>query len=329
LLITTKNATYRKGNNKPENSALVKNNVYDINAQVSNEDSPIVGELRNQLNIEKAYEKYLSLRNFNEDEDAFYLEAFSFFMEKDKNKAARIISNLWERNPNDESYIRITQLAIRYLGMETTANVLNNELNQINPLALQPFFTEAKLKLAQGETQEALDMLITLENGGAYGTINVTPIQKSIDRELKNIILRKSVDLNITKVKEQYFKNTQMNVRLLVEWSNPKSEFQIQFVNPQNRFFNWEHTSAADTKRIQEEVELGYRMEEFELYDDLKGDWTINASFMGNIDSENPQPLVLLCTVYTDFGYPSQKEEKVFIHLNGRSNKKKVISLKI
>ncbi|WP_423998962.1 TonB-dependent receptor plug domain-containing protein [Maribacter sp. IgM3_T14_3] len=327
ILITTKSAGKR--NNGSSNSALATNNFYDPNVNLTTEKSPILKALSNETNLENAYDQYLILRNFNETNDSFYLDAFSFFKDTDKDIAAKIISNFWEKDPKNEAYLRITELAMRYLGFDEVSVLLNRQLNELKPLALQPFFTEAKLKLAKSEKQEALDMLTNLENGGAYGNLNVQPIQKSIERELKNLIFRDRSQLDVTKVKEKYFSNSKMNVRLLVEWSNPKSEFQIQFVNPQNRFFNWEHTTSADAKRIQDEVELGFAMEEFELYEDIKGEWIINATYIGNLDQQSTMPLALLCTVYTNFGYPSQSEEKIILHLTNENANKRIVSLKI
>ncbi len=329
LLITTKTAKNKGAKSSPPNTALAKNNIYDASAVDTFQNSAITIALDKEPNLERAYEKYLDLRNFNEGNDVFYLDAFTFFKDKDKAVAARILSNFWERHPSDKTYLSIAEMGMRYLGMNEVSQLLNRQLNAQNPIALQPFFTEAKIKLAQGDQQEALNLLTTLVKGGNYGNLKVQPIQKSVERELKNLVYREKASLELTKVDEVYFKNTQMNVRILVEWNNPKAEFQIQFVNPQNRFFNWEHTNANDAARIREEIELGYVMEEFELYDDFKGDWTINANFIGNLDRQNKEPLILLFTVYKNFGYPSQTQEKVFIYLDYQNNTKNIVSLHI
>ena len=329
ILITTKTASYGGGTGGTKNTALAQNNVYDPEAKITNTKSALTKALEAYTDMDKAYGKYLTLRNFNENNDSFYLDAFEFFKDKDRKLAARVISNLWEKNIDKESYLRLVALSLRYLGDYDAVQILNNRLNTAKPTALQPFFTEAKLQLEQKEYQAALDRLITLANGGAYGTMEVSPISKSLERELKNLIFQKRDVLDVTKVAEPYFKNTQMNVRLLVEWSNAKTEFNVQFVNPQNRYFNWEHTSAANSGRIEEEVSLGYAMEEFELYDDLKGNWKINADFLGNLDRDNSEPLVLLCSVYTNFGYPSQTKKLVWLYLDGQNPKKEIIALKI
>ncbi|WP_289644562.1 YfaP family protein [Maribacter aestuarii] len=329
LLITTKTALAGKGSGALANSALVQDNVYESDTEMNLNQSALTKALENTGTTEEAYSKYLTLRNFNEKNVPFYLDAFAHFKDKDHKLAAIIISNLWELNPKDETYMKLVELSSRYLGNNSLSAIINNELNRSRPTAIQPFFTEAKLQLAKGDYQEALNSLSVLEKGGAYGTMNVTPISKSLERELKNLVFQKRSSLDVTRVKEAYFKNTQMNVRLLVEWSNPKAEFEIQFVNPQNRFFNWEHTTGANQNRIQEEVTLGYAMEEFEIYDDLKGDWKINAIYKGNLEPENDDPLVLLCSVYENFGYPSQKKKLVWLYLDNQGTKKRIVEVKI
>ncbi|WP_158977621.1 TonB-dependent receptor plug domain-containing protein [Cellulophaga sp. L1A9] len=329
LLITTKNAIYGKGNIKKENRALIKNNVYDSKLMLTDDKSSYTKALEGTKTLKEAYDKYLILRNYNESDTTFYLDAFSFFKDKDKVRAAQIISNLCEMEPFSESYLKIVEMALHYLDMEEVAETLNYRLKELNPFDLQPLFTEAKLKLVQGKKQEALTMFSNLENGETYNNLDIKPIQKSIERELKNLIFRDKLNLDVAGVKQKNFTNIRMNARIMAEWSDSKFEFLIQFVNPQNRYFNWEHASATGDERIQGEMESGYSMEEFEIYDDLKGEWTINVRYLGNLDSDNTLPLVLLFTVYENFGYPSQTEEKIILYFNGETTTKKVTSLKI
>jgi hypothetical protein len=158
--------------------------------------------------------------------------------------------------------------------------------------------------------------------------MNVNPIKKTLERELKNLVFQNRNNLDVLKIEEKYFKNTQMNKRILIEWSNPKSEFQIQFINPRNRYFNWVHEMEEDD-RIKKEIDLGYTMEEFELYDDLKGDWVINAEFLGNLDKNRSTPLVLLCSIYSNFGYPNQTKKVIVLHLNKQQRRKEMARFKI
>lgn len=328
ILITTKNALKSKGAGGSVNSALVQNNIYDAKSKIVHRESAIIKTLKNAQNVETAYNKYLELRNFNLDNESFFLDSFEFFKDKDANVATRIISNLLELNPKDIHYLKLVELSSRGLNELELANYLNKAIYTADPTALQPFFTEAQIYFEKGEYQKALDAWATLAKGGAYGTMQVDAIKKSLNREIKNLVFQKRTLLNVTKLDDIYFNNEKVNVRLRLEWSNPKAEFQIQFVNPQNRYFNWEHTSMEDTNRIANEVNLGFAMEEFEVYDDLKGLWQININYLGNLDKANTDPLVLLCTVYTDFGYPSQSREVIWLYVDQQNSRKEIVSFK-
>ena len=328
ILITTKNAIAGKGTAANKNTALVQNNVYDSKSEITNQESAIAKVLKSTGNVEEAYKKYLELRNFNLDNESFFLDSFDFFKDLDQKIATRVISNLSELNQDNEHYLKLVELSARSIHDINTAEKLNKAIHELKPTAIQPFFTEAQLHFEKGNYQDALDSWATLAKGGTYGTVPVNDIQKSLTREIKNLVFQKRSGLNVTKLDEPYFKNEKINVRLRLEWSNPKAEFQIQFVNPQNRYFNWEHTSMDNKNRIADEASLGFAMEEFEVYDDLKGNWQININYLGNLDRNNTEPLVLLCSMYKDFGYPSQTRELIWLYVDEQNNRKKIITFK-
>jgi uncharacterized protein YfaP (DUF2135 family) len=113
----------------------------------------------------------------------------------------------------------------------------------------------------------------------------------------------------------KYLNNIKYNVRLVFEWNNPETEFKLQFVNPQKRYFNWEHTNSNSPDRIKDEIINGYTSEEFEFYgEEAKGTWILNATYLGNLEAANTSPLVLKCTLYQNFGYPNQTKEEILVH---------------
>ncbi|MDB4292694.1 TonB-dependent receptor plug domain-containing protein [Maribacter sp.] len=321
ILITTKAAAAGKTGGVVKDRALVQDNIYEPDAKITGADSPILKALNRIKNVDQAYEKYLVLRNFNENSDAFYLDSFSYFKDKDSELAKRIISNLCELHPKSATHLKMVTLAFRYASDFDLVSVFNQEQHRQAPLALEPFYVEGATSIATGNYQEGLKQLSTLAKGGEYGSLKTADISKTLDRDLKNLIFKKKGSLQTAGIDNKYFTIEKMNTRLVMQWSNSASEFNIQFVNPQNRFFNWEHTSVADMQRIKDEMQLGFSMEEFEIYDDLKGKWKINAEFLGNLDKQSKEPLVMLCTLYKNFGYPSQSKEYIWIHFNNNNQK--------
>jgi uncharacterized protein YfaP (DUF2135 family) len=118
------------------------------------------------------------------------------------------------------------------------------------------------------------------------------------------------------------------NVRLVFEWNDPEAEFNLQFVNPQKRFFNWEHNRMTSAERIKDEILNGYTSEEFEFYGEgVQGKWILNATYLDNIDATNREPLVLKCTLYQNFGYPDQSVEEIVVHFNTPDETKQLRAL--
>ena len=321
LLITTKAAAAGKDAGVRKDRALAQDNIYDSNAVLNSIDSPVLKALNGINDVEEAYEKYLVLRSFNEDNDAFYLDSFSYFKDKNPALAKRIVSNLSELYPDSMPHLKMVTLAFQYLADYDLVVIFNEEQYKRTPTALQPFYVEGITSIASGKYQDGLKQLSTLAKGGAYGSLNTSHISKTVDRDLKNLIFKERSRLQTAGVDNTYFKNEKMNARLVMQWSNSATEFDIEFVNPQNRFFKWEHTNAADSQRIKDEIQLGFAMEEFEIYDDLKGRWKINGEFLGNLDSQNNEPLVMLCTLYKNFGYPTQSKKHIWIHFNKNNQK--------
>lgn len=328
LLITTKSGSGGKVGGK-KNTALVTDNLYDPTSEISTQKSTITKALNEAATIADAYSKYLELKNFNKENPSFFMDCFAFFMERDTKLALKILSNLWELNPQNKEVISLMGLSARALGNNEVAESVNRQMNDLKPLAIQPFFNEAELAKQKGHWQQALEAWSVLSKGGNYGTLDVSPIQKSIEREIKNLIFQKRSLLETSKIDEKYFSNEKMNVRLKLEWSDPKAEFHVQFVNPQNRYFNWEHTSQSDSGRLQEEIKLGYAMEEFEVFVDLKGEWQVNINYFGHLDGNTSIPLVLLCSKYTDFGLPTQKLELIWLYLDAKTPRKNLAKFKI
>jgi uncharacterized protein YfaP (DUF2135 family) len=111
------------------------------------------------------------------------------------------------------------------------------------------------------------------------------------------------------------------------EWNHPGAEFELQFVNPQNRFFNWKHTNGELGERMQNEIQHNYRVEEFEFSGDVQGKWVFNAESLEDFSSKTNVPLILKCSIYTNFGYVDQRKEQVLVHFTKAGEKRMIKTL--
>ena len=94
--------------------------------------------------------------------------------------------------------------------------------------------------------------------------------------------------------------------RLIFEWNDSGAEFELQFVNPENRTYTWEHTYASNAARIEDEQMSGYAMEEYVIDPATPGTWTVNITYLGN---PSLTPTYMKVTTYYNFGQKNQTKE--------------------
>ncbi len=318
ILITTKTAVHssEKGG-KPVDQALLKNNLYDeTQGKFSGDSSSTLTALESSGSTEEAYKTYLASRSLQGANLNFYLDAFTYFKDHDTKKAGIVISNLLEWKGNDVKILRVVSNALSTLGNYENVIQVNEEIIKMAPSDVNAYLNRAKAKGELGKHQEALSELLALERGNTYFSVDASGISKTLKREIKNLISKHKSRLNLANIDSEYLNNVMYKVRLVFEWNVPAAEFELQFVNPQKRFFNWEHTNSALGNRLEDELKNNYRVEEYEFYGDVAGEWVINAKYLGdNIESEKI-PLVLKTTIYKDFGSPNQSKEDILVHFS-------------
>ncbi len=328
ILITTKGASNKGIKGAAEDRARLKNNVYKADeASEKVSVSPYTKALQTAKSDQEAYTTYLSLRNFNTTNMSFYMDVFHYFKERNPDLAVKVISNLLELFPDDLKKLRTTAMSFSVVGAYEEAIQVNQQVLSLNPNNQQAHLNIALAKRDLGQHQEALDYFVALAEGFKFPNLSTSGISKTVNREIRNLLFKHKGTLNTTKVDEKYLNNLRFNVRLVFEWNDPGHEFAIQFVNPQNRFFNWEHTNAVNASRIKDEIMNGYSNEEFEFYGDVKGKWIINANYLGSLSEANKESLVLKCSLYNNYGYPNESKEEILIQFTDRGDKRNLKTL--
>jgi len=71
--------------------------------------------------------------------------------------------------------------------------------------------------------------------------------------EFKNLIQRNKNAIPKIDISQEFLGVDNINARLYFEWIDPDMSFEIQFVNPQKRFFSWTHSENNDATRIKNE----------------------------------------------------------------------------
>jgi len=98
------------------------------------------------------------------------------------------------------------------------------------------------------------------------------------------------------------------------EGNDLDAEFDLNIINPQNRFFTWSHTRAENSQRIAQQKEIGYGEEEFYLTSSDVGEWIFNMKYYGT-NAKEKLPTYIKITVYKNFGSPEQTKKISVVRL--------------
>ena len=319
IVINTKASAYsRTVDGKPIDYAKVKNNKYDnsaLNTVDFKEGRPnYLIELLGAGTEEDA--KAIYAEQIKKYSSSFYyvLDAYDYFSNRWNNQdfADMIVED--NKSIISSNPIALKSLAYIYQaqGQFKKANKLYEDVYTLRAEYAQSYLDLANSYRELGLNQKAAAMYMRYDYLLAEELLEKEEQVKTImDRDLNNLISLKGADLVSTdRVNEIKLDDDFKGTRLVFEWSDSEAEFELQFVNPEKRYYKSEHSLVADAERIQSEKRSGFSSEEYLIDDTLRGNWLVNATYLGN---KSLTPTYLKATVYYNYGSASQrKETKVF-----------------
>ncbi|WP_282180422.1 carboxypeptidase-like regulatory domain-containing protein [Maribacter stanieri] len=319
IVINTKASAYsRTVDGKPIDYAKVKNNKYDnsaLNTVDFKEGRPnYLIELLGAGTEEDA--KAIYAEQIKKYSSSFYyvLDAYDYFSNRWNNQdfADMIVED--NKSIISSNPIALKSLAYIYQaqGQFKKANKLYEDVYTLRAEYAQSYLDLANSYRELGLNQKAAAMYMRYDYLLAEELLEKEEHVKTImDRDLNNLISLKGADLVSTdRVNEIKLDDDFKGTRLVFEWSDSEAEFELQFVNPEKRYYKSKHSLVANVERIQSEKLSGFSSEEYLIDDTLRGNWLVNATYLGN---KSLTPTYLKATVYYNYGSASQrKETKVF-----------------
>jgi tetratricopeptide (TPR) repeat protein len=319
IIINTKGANFAGSNSQVAlDKAQLRGNIYDGSALTSENfegDKPTyLTRLLGSNTLEQAKEIHEEQLSIYGASFYYILDAYDYFSNrwKDRGYADGIITDNWQKLA--DSPIALKALAYLYQaeGRYDKANTVYKEIFILRPNYGQSYMDMANSYREVGEHQKAAGIYARygylLEQGflSAEGELGLI-----MERDLNNLVALKGRELlDRRELKKLVLDDEFKGTRLVFEWNDSEAEFELQFVNPEGKYFKSEHSLLADAERIKNEKISGFSNEEYLIDDSLRGTWQVNATYFGN---KSLTPTYLKATIYYNFGSASQrKETKVF-----------------
>jgi tetratricopeptide (TPR) repeat protein len=245
----------------------------------------------------------------------YVLDVFGYFNSRWNNTelANDILKEHWDLFSENPLGLKALAYLYQAMGDNQKAHELFKEVFILRPNYAQSYRDLALSYTDIGDFKKAASMYARYDFlvGEAFIDAEDKGFTPLIEREFRNFIELHGAEVTKTRLsKDESLTTDFKGTRLVFEWNDSEAEFDLQFVNPKNHFFTWEHNMFANADRIKEEKIKGYSCEEYLIDSSLKGTWQVNLKYLGN---KSLTPTYLKATLYYNYGTTSQrKETKVF-----------------
>jgi tetratricopeptide (TPR) repeat protein len=249
----------------------------------------------------------------------FYIQSSDYFLKWNAEYSFQILSTIAKLAPNNVKALKAYAFVLEERGAYKKVATIYNRILLLRPDSAQAYRDLALACEAAGDYELAFTLFYQI----VYNTIpnvDCSGIQELAYNEFRHLLAFHRAKVPFQKLSNELLSlDYKKDIRIVFEWTQANVDFDIQFVSPARKFFNWTHTKFESKKVIQEEISQGYAVKEHIIDDADKGTWLVNVEFLGNEKLKNPT--FLKYTVFQNYGLPSETKKSKVIQMNDLQNK--------
>lgn len=322
IVIRTKTASGDKAEPmKP--SALVTGNDYEEQVQsieVLNLKPDYLQTLQNTQSFEESKQTYRTLKQTKDNLSiAFYLDAAEYFLKWDNTYAMNIFSDLEDLAKDNAKALKSIAFKYEALNRYEKARLVYQRITLLRPTDAQSYRDVALIYVTTGYYNEAMRLYKQMLSNSIDG-VDFSGLQQPITDELMHLLAKHRSKVDYTDIPADVLAaKFKQDLRIVFEWNDPNAEFELQFINPQKKFFKWSHTKFDNKERMLDEIKKGYTSEAYIIDDADTGEWIINLESLNEIPDINPN--YLKYTIYKNYGLPNETKTVKVIQLENIKQK--------
>lgn len=324
FLIKTKNQVYEVKEDTGGNSALVKGNDYiDTSTTPIEEITPsYIVRLQKISSTDDQFKLYKKISSTQKSPLEFYVDVAKHFDQVDKRLADKVREDLAYISRNNTKALRTLAYLYEVAGDMEKATLVYERILQIAPSEAQSYRDLALIYQEKevGRYNEALELYYNMLGEQVKG-VNFEGLEKPLQSELKHLVSLHKDKIDFERLPNEWLTtDLDIDIRMVIDWSDRTVPFEFQFVNPDKKFFKWIHTLNENKDRIDQELSQGFQTEEFIIDDAPKGEWLVNVQYLGD-EGDYVLPPFLKYTIYKHYGTSKETKEIKVVKLFKQSNK--------
>ena len=305
-------------------TALVKGNDYiENNVQLIGSLDKTPSYLR-QLDSATTYNNALAVYSKHKKQRnvwsvPYYFDVSNYFMKWDRDFAFTILSNIASVAFNNPKALKALAYKFEELGKYNYAKSIYERIAVLRPNDEQSYRDLALIYKTTGDYKNAMLLYKQMLTNTIKG-VDIKGLLKPIESELKQLLALHRSKVNYNDLPADFLKaNFKYDLRIVFDWNDPSTEFEIQFVNPQRKYYTWSHTQFENKDRLLDEINYGYNTEEYIIDNANSGEWIINIKSFSKEDLLNPT--FLKYTVFKNYGLANETKEVKVIKLYQQKQK--------
>ncbi len=293
---------------KIENSALAKGNDYVDNelpslANIANNTAYLI-QLKAAKNFEEAKQIYNDQKKSFPPTVQYFLEVSDYFKKWNDDYSYVVLSNIAAIAANNTKALRTLAFKLEESEHLDTARLIYERIASLSPNDAQSYLDLANIYKATGSYSKSMQLYKQMLSNSIPG-IDFTGLQQPIVDGMRHLLAFHKSSVEFQDLPSELLTaNFKQDLRLVFEWNDPTAEFELQFVNPQKKFYKWSHTKFENAERLLDEVKNGYMIESYIIDDEEPGEWIINIEALNEEPSINPN--YLKYTVYKNYGLKNE-----------------------
>ena len=287
-----------------------------------------INDYSSTKSLDEAKNQFLRLSNeIYKLSVTFHIESFNYFKNIDTDFAVSILKSIAKKAKDNPKALKTIAYHLEKIGDFQNAKTLYQRLLLIRPLDEQSY-RDLVLIYKENQDYELAASLYNLMLNNKIKNVNMLGLQETVVNEAAHLYWTKfdklsQTDFPLKTLKTYIPKNDWrkfgFDYRIIFDWNDPAVEFNVQFVDPKNKFYNWSHTILDDRDLLEDELNYGYNTEEFIIEKSDRGKWIINIENYSIQDDSNPT--YIKYTVYKNYGRPNEIKKVEVINLNKLSQK--------
>lgn len=325
IIINTKVTMNGLEGKKRSVSALARDNDYTENPIPLKQVEQALENLlpfSTATSFEMAKKIYTSNKIKNRGKIPFYLDAFHYFKKWDKEFANSILNTLAEQGKQNTKVLRT--LAYTYDQEDEHAKALDvyKQIAYLEPYRAQSYLDLARAYVHTKDYKRAFSLYkLILSDRLISATFN-DEVLNIVATEVRHLVTKHKSRVPYEQLPISFYeKAIHLESRIVFDYADAEALFEVQFVNPNNKYSIWSHTAIGNEERLLRELDYGYNTEEVTIEDPESGRWIVNLE---NLDGK---PSYLKYTVYTNYGRPEETKEIKVINLAALKEKVKLSTL--